>query len=182
MRGVGQLFRKDKPTKYERRLARITDVLEADATAPLTENRFFKEGSAVIDKRSERNRDATQNTDASTGRTHEASLAATQDNNEADQDAMLRLLTGAERFKQKARSRFLNALGLLESAKQARNQRFNQDMNSIIQPLQGASQAFLLSDIFDSPEGTDQLVKDTPEADPEGTPMSASYFDSFNVG
>jgi len=150
---VTNLFRKNKKSSYEKRLSGLADIYQQQAQSPLDENRIFKEGKRQIDRADEKNREALQNSSAATGATDEARLANMEGNNEAYGAALSRLFNSAQRYRDRNQSRYLNTLGQLEGAGQARDQKFQFDLNNIVKPLSGAANSFLLSSLFKDKDG-----------------------------
>lgn len=154
-------LREDKPSKYEKSLSSLADIYEKQADAPLDQNRTFKEGKRQLDRADEKNRESIQNSSATTGATDEARLASMENNNEAYGAALSRLFNTAERYRSRMRSRYLNTIARKEQAGQARDARFQRDLNNVIQPFSKASSTFLMSKLFDKPGTESDPTDDT---------------------
>lgn len=169
------LLRGDRKSPYERELSKMAGIFKEQASAPVSENRAYKEGKRQVDRQDEKNRESIQNSSTITGATDEARLASVEDNNEVYADAMSRLFSTAQAYRDRMRDRYLNTLGAQQTARQATNAEFQRKLGGIIDPLSRGAQSFLLSDMFSDGEGgsitggdVDKFISETPKAKPVG--------------
>jgi len=149
------LFRSNKQSPYEQQLSRMATLFEQEGSAPVTQNREFKSGMKIVDERDRENRRAIDNQSAASGTTDEAKLGHIQTANRSRDANIDRLLNNARRYRQIMQSRALQTSGMLEQARQSRNQDFQGSLQSIINPLGNAANAFVLSDMFGGGAGDD---------------------------
>ena len=142
-----------RPSGFEKRLNRMADIFESEGSKPITENRDFKAGMKLVGERDKRNRRAIDNRSAVTGATDESRIATLQSANEQVDANIGRLLQNAQRYRELMQNRALRTRGMKEQAKQFRNQQFGQKLNSIVQPLGQAMNAFNMAGVFNNSTG-----------------------------
>ena len=151
--GLSNLLGNNRQSPYERQLSRMATLFEQEGSAPVTQNREFKSGMKIVDERDRENRRAIDNQSAASGTTDEAKLGHIQTANRSRDSAIDKLLNNARRYRQIMQSRALQTSGMLEQARQSRNQDFQGGLQSIINPLGKAANAFVLSDMFSNDAG-----------------------------
>lgn len=143
------LFGNKKKSRYERDLGRMADMFSTEASKPITENLDFKAGKKVMDKRDASNRRSINNQSAVVGSTDESKMGMIGRANESYDSNINRLLQSSQRYRDLMRNRELQSRGMMDQAKQARNERFGSKVNAITQGVGAASNAFLMSSVFD---------------------------------
>ena len=157
------LFGNRRKSGYERQLGRMADMFEAEGAKPITENRDFKSGMKIVGERDRRNRRAVNDRSAATGATDESRIATMQSANEQVDQNISRLLQNAQRYRDLMRNRALRTRGMQEQAKQIRNQQFGQKVNSIVQPLGQAMNAFNMAGVFNTGGNPASIMPGNPQ-------------------
>jgi hypothetical protein len=163
--GIANLFHKHHKSPLEKKMGSLADIYKEESEQPLGENRVFKEGKSMLDRKDRKRRERTENASAATGATDEARLASMENNNEAYGQALSRLFTNAQQYRQNAQDRYINALGAKHQAHQASEARFQHKLNNIVQPLSQASKAFAMTRLFaDTPQDKHLIETGGPAA------------------
>ena len=142
-----------RPSEFENRLGSMAGMLEEQAFQPVQNTTTFKTGKSQLDERDRDNRKAIDNQSAVSGSTDEAKIASMDGANQSYNRGLQDLLSYSQRVRDQNQQRFLNVLGAQEGARQNRTQQYNQNLNSILDPLQQAGQAFAMADVFANQAG-----------------------------
>lgn len=142
------LFGNNKKSPLEKKYKRMADLFETEGNQAITENRDFKSGMKIVDSYDKKDRRAINNQSAVTGATDEAKIATMQSANESRDSNINRLLQNAQRYRELMQNKAIRTRGLQHQAKEQRNYQFGQKVNSIVQPLGQATNAFMMSNMF----------------------------------
>lgn len=164
---LGNLLHGDSDSDYENKLSRMAQLFKRKANRPIDETEVFQQGEHRLDQRAREQRDRIQNSSATSGATNEARLGAMENVNEAYQQGLNNLFARSHQRKQQMRSRYLDVLGAKHRADQRAEADFQRKLGAATSGLQGATNAFMLSQIFndegDSPNM--DLVSTTAQND-----------------
>lgn len=148
IRGISALTGGSKPTHYENEMFKMADVLKSKAMTPGTETNEYKSGKAELNAFHKKNTERAKNLIGAGNYTNEAKLASMQAGNEVYASGLNKLLANVSRLKDYNLNRYLNTLGTAEQAKQNRIQNYNTNLNSILEPVGQAGQAFAMAHVL----------------------------------
>lgn len=148
---LGGVF-KPKPTKYERELARLSDVFKADAERPYSETAEYNNFLGQINVADTRNRQSLDRQAAATGMTDEAKLAGTQAANNTYADLLRDLSGRATMHRQRAQQNYLGTLGIQGQLEQQRLANHDFNLSQIGANLSGSIGG--LAGILNTPAAT----------------------------
>lgn len=154
--GVSSLFdgkrRNSQEKKASEGISNLTDVFKTSLEGNYLDTPEGARIMAEIVKNQQENTRDLNATAETTGMTDEAKIAYQGKNNEAGANAIGKVASGADIWRQRTQQQYGNSLGTLFEVGQTNRGNFNQSISNITQPLQGAIDTAANTGAFDGLE------------------------------